>query len=98
MEVNYLETYHYRKYKNYCSNKCVNIVIEQKNITDKSELRGLYKGYLYGMKLFNSLLNKKQRLRSYEIYNHLKSYNSTSTTLIGEKKAIYDIMNMLVDD
>jgi hypothetical protein len=98
MNLNYLETYHYRKYKDYCSNKCINIVIEQKDKKDKIELRGLYKGYLYSMKLFNALLQKNKPVRKYEIYNHFKYYKSNYTTLIGEKKAILDIMNLLAND
>ena len=58
MKPKYLETYHYRKLKEYCSIKCINIVYEQQGLDNnsKGELRGLYKGYLYGFKLFNALL------------------------------------------
>lgn len=100
MKIQYLETYHYRKYKDYCSNKCINIVIEQhdKDDTKKAELRGMYKGYLYGMKLFNSLLQKGKSVTNCEIYNHLKYHKSHCTTLYGEKRAVCDIMNQLVED
>ena len=97
MNIKYFETYHYRKYKNYCSNKCINIIIEQndKDDTKKAELRGMYKGYLYGMKLFNTLLQRGKSVRNYEIYNHLKYYKSYCTTLYGENKEILDIMNFI---
>ena len=98
MNTIYLETYHYRIYKDYCSNKCINIVIEQRDKKDKTELRGLYKGYLYGMKLFNALLIRKKPIRKYEVYNHFKYYKFNCTNLIGEKKAILDIMNLLAND
>lgn len=100
MKIQYLETYHYRKYKDYCSNKCINIVIEQhdKDDTKKAELRGMYKGYLYGMKLFNSLLQRGKSVTNCEIYNHLKYHKSHCTTLYGEKRAVCDIMNQLVED
>jgi hypothetical protein len=100
MKIQYLETYHYRKYKDYCSNKCINIVLEQtdKNDTERAELRGRYKGYLYGMKLFNSLLQRGKSVTNCEIYNHLKYHKSHCTTLYGEKRAVCDIMNVLVDD
>lgn len=100
MKIKYLETYHYRKYKDYCSNKCINIVIEQtdKEDNEKAELRGMYKGYLYGMKLFNTLLQRGRSIRNYEIYNHLKYHKSHCTTLYGEKRAICDVMNVVIDD
>ena len=100
MKIQYLETYHYRKYKDYCSDKCINIVIEQhdKDDTKKAELRGMYKGYLYGMKLFNSLLQRGKSVTNCEIYNHLKYHKSHCTTLYGEKRAVCDIMNQLVED
>lgn len=97
MNIKYFETYHYRKYKDYCSSKCINIVIEQKDKdkTNKAEMRGMYKGYLYGMKLFNILLQRGKALRNYEIYNHLKYHKSHCTTLYGEKRAISDIMDFI---
>lgn len=97
MKIQYLETYHYRKYKDYCSNKCINIVIEQhyKDDTKKAELRGMYKGYLYGMKLFNTLLQRGKSVTNCEIYNHLKYHKSHCTTLYGEKRAVCDIMNFI---
>lgn len=97
MNIKYLKTYHYRKCKDYSSNKCINIVIEQNDKDDakKAELRGMYKGYLYGMKLFNTLLQRGKSVRNYEIYNHLKYYKSHCTTLYGENKAILNIMNFI---
>ena len=99
MKPKYLETYDYRKLKDYCSNKCINIVFEQQDKEDskKSELRGLYKGYLYGMKLFAGLLKRERRIMNYEIYSHLKQHRIHGTTLWGEDKAIYDVMNILSD-
>ena len=100
MKPKYLETYHYRKYREYCSIKCINIVFEQQGIEDdsKSKLRGKYKGYLYGMKLFNALLQRKKSIPNYEIYNHLKYYKSWKSSIWGENEAIFDLMNMLCDE
>jgi hypothetical protein len=97
MKPKYLETYDYRRLKDYCSNKCINIVFEQndKEENEKPHLRGLYRGYLYGMKLFSTLLQREKRVMNYELYNHLKYYKSHKTKMFSEDKAIYDIMNLI---
>ena len=100
MKPKYLEPSDYRRLKDYCSNKCINIVFEQqdKENNEKSELRGKYKGYLYGMKLFSGLLRMEQRVMNYEIYNHLKQHRIHGTTLWGEDKALHDFMNLLCEE
>ena len=99
MKPKYLETYDYRRLKDYCSTKCINIVYAQqdKEGNEKKELRGMYKGYLYGMKLFSSLIRRKKSIMNHEIYNHLKHHRAFKTTLFGEDKAIYDLMNCMSD-
>lgn len=101
MKPKYIETIHFNKYKEYCSIKCIDIVHTQNttyNVNDKNELRGKYKGYLYCMKLFNSLYKRKKSIMNFEIYNHLKLYVSQRCTLWGEDKAIRDIMELLCNE
>lgn len=100
MKPKYLEKHNYKKYKDYCSYKCINIVFEQndKEDNEKAVLRGMYKGYLYGMKLFDALLKRNRNIKNFEIYNLLKYHKSHGTTLFGEDKAILDIMNIMCDD
>lgn len=96
----YLETYHYRKYREYCSTKCINIVFEQndKEDNEKYSLRGKYKGYLYGMKFFSALLLRKKSVPNYEIYNHFKYHLNARVSKLGEADAIRDIMNLMCDE
>lgn len=70
MKLKYLETYDYSKLKEYCSIRCINIVYEQQSLdyNSKGELRGMYKGYLYGLKLFNALLQRKKTIMNF-LYN-----------------------------
>lgn len=100
MKPKYLETYDYLKFRDYCSNKCINIVYEQNDKEDKekNELRGRYKGYLYAMKVFSSLYNRKKRVMNYEIYNHFKYYKSHKSQLWGESKSILDVMNLISNE
>ena len=50
------------------------------------------------MKLFNTLLQRGKSVSNYEIYNNLKYHKSHYTTLYCEKRAICDVMNILVED
>jgi hypothetical protein len=57
----------------------------------------MYKGYLYGMKLFAGLLKREKRVINYEIYSHLKQHKIHGTTLWGEDQAICDLMNLIAN-
>ena len=100
MKPKYLETHHYRKYRDYSSNKCVHCVYEQegKFSNEKAILRGKYKGYLYCKKLFDALLVRERSVANYEIYSHLKKYLSWNCETIGEADALRDIMNLFCEE
>ena len=53
----------------------------------------MYKGYLFGMKLFSKLIQQNKSVMNYEIYNYLKYYKSHGSTILEEDKAIYDLLN-----
>ena len=105
MKMNqYLETYEIKDIKSYCQNRCIKIVNEKLNQKEQLQYhRGNYKGYLYGIKVCNNLLNQNIKLKKYELYNHLKEqkiksmYNCKirggfSTGLID---CFYDLMNYI---
>lgn len=100
---NYLETYEIKDIKSYCQNRCIKIVNEKLNQKEQLQYhRGNYKGYLYGIKVCNNLLNQNIKLKKYELY-HLKEQkrrslyncNITGGFSSGLKDSFYDLLNYI---
>ena len=102
----YLKSYEVKEIKTYCQNKCKSIVIN--NSEDEESIdyyRGLYIGYLYGIKICNSILNSPTSFKRHEIYSHLKiqknrvmfDYQLRDVKSSGMKDALYDLLNFIVE-
>ena len=100
----YLESHEIKDIKNYCQNRCIKIVNEK---IDKEEnlpyYRGVYKGYLYMIRISNHILKKSITLKRYELYNHLKNelrkvkYDCMIPGPLGRGiiDSFYDLMNYI---
>jgi len=98
-----LETHHLKKIKTFCQDHCQSILIE-KSKKDIEYSRGLYKGFIYGIKSMNYLLSQTNiHIKKADLYIHFKEQQQIIQCAkfkegnfnAGVKDSIYKIMNLV---
>lgn len=87
---------------NYSKNRCTKIVSEHTN-DNIYYYRGLYKGYIYIIKLINHLLTNRINIKRIELYNIIKlqknnivgKYHKEQNYIKGITNSLYDCLNYI---
>ena len=98
MRRKYLETYNLTDLEEYCSKKCINIVVKHHNENKENinYYRGLYAGYMYAKKLSRKIKKLHNfTITNIELYNHFKYTKNFKSNNNGMDAAFYDILNYI---
>lgn len=95
-----IQIHELRDINDYSKSRCKKI-IQEYSLININYYRGQYKGYIYIIKLVNTIISKNYRMKHYELYNIIKNqknlvlrkYHPKNDYKNGVIDALYDILN-----
>lgn len=93
--MKYLQSYHIKEIKKHCQLQCQHMMVNKAFEKDVKYHRGLWSGYIYGIKICNKIILGSTYYNKHTLYYHFKKKQNLYIQNRGVSQALFDIMNFI---
>lgn len=93
--MRYLQSYHIKDIKKYCQLQCQRIMINKSFEEDITLNRGLWSGYIFGIKICNKVILSGDYYNKHTLYYYFKKQQNRYKHNKGISQALYDILTYI---